>query len=145
MGALAAQLAGTHSRNWPNRLRPDVLGLITFCDRVHELPFKSALAHKTGLRNAIQNAGWTPKSCERWRGLTDAIEDPAVKPENIVAVLGTEDEITPFEIGKRQVERWGVPDPNLFIRRQGHFSVPVGLVRDNRPIRRIAELLCEDA
>ncbi|MGI9387273.1 MAG: alpha/beta hydrolase family protein [Methyloligellaceae bacterium] len=143
MGALAAQLAGTHSRNWPERLRPDVLGLITFCDRVHELPFKSALAHKTGLSNAIRKAGWTPESCQRWRGLTDAIEDPAVKPENIIAVLGTEDEITPFEIGKRQVERWGVPESNLFIRRQGHFSVPVGLVRDNRPIRRIAELLCE--
>lgn len=141
MGALAAQLAGTHSRHWPERLRPDVLGLITFCDRVHELPFRSALAHKTGLSRALAEAGWTLEACHKWSGLTDAVDDPAVSPDRIVAVLGTEDDITPFEIGKAQVERWGVPERNLFIRRQGHFSVPIGLMRDNSPLRRIADLL----
>ncbi|MGE0733817.1 MAG: alpha/beta hydrolase [Alphaproteobacteria bacterium] len=143
MGALVGQLVATHAKRWPKRLRPDMLGLITFCDRVHELPFTSALAKRAGVGAALAAAGWNAEKCQRWRGFTDALEAPSMEPRNIVAVLGRHDRVTPYEVGRAQVERWGVPPGNVFVRRQGHFSVPLGLVRDDGPLRRIGELLLE--
>ncbi len=141
LGALAAQLVATQARHWPKRLRPDMLGLITFCDRVHALPFESALARKIGLSKAMGEAGWTLEKCAAFREFTDPIGKPVVAPENIVAVLGTEDEITPYEAGRAQIERWGLPAENVFVRKSGHFSTPLGLMRDGASLDRIATIL----
>ena len=38
---------------------------------------------------------------------------------------------------------WGVPDANLFLRRQGHFSVALGLLHDLAPPRRLEGILTD--
>jgi hypothetical protein len=39
------------------------------------------------------------------------------------------------------VSRWKVPEDNVFVRPQGHFSASLGLMRDDTPLRRLASLL----
>lgn len=143
MGALAAQLAGIHSAHWPEEWRPDVLGLITFCDQVHQLALRSALAMRTGLKDKLTTKGWTPERAGKWLHFTDAIDKPVVSPDRIVAVLGTEDEITPFEIAEAQMDRWNVPSENRFVSRRGHFSTPIALARESDPLDRIRRLLLD--
>ena len=141
MGALATLVAASHSVHWPEALRPDMLSLITFCDRIDELPFTSALAQRTGLDKAMPKAGWTRELAARWKPFSEPEGAPGVPPEAIVAVLGVEDEVTPFAWAQDQVTQWHVPQENLFLRKGGHFSTPLGLTRDDRPRQRIVELL----
>lgn len=141
MGALAAQLAGIHAAHWPEAWRPDMLGLITFCDQVHQLALRSALAQRTGLSRALTSGGWTTERASRWLHFTDAVGTPVVSPDRIVAVLGTEDAITPYDIAEAQLQRWGVPPRNCFVSRRGHFSTPIALARDGNPLERIRDLL----
>ncbi len=56
-------------------------------------------------------------------------------------VLGHSDDVTPTAGGLALAQRWGVPEPNLFARDQGHFSVSLGLLRDRAPLARIKEIL----
>jgi hypothetical protein len=56
-------------------------------------------------------------------------------------VLGKRDRITPFASGERLVERWRVPEENRFIWDRGHFSVPLTLMRNDAPFRRLKEIL----
>ena len=62
---------------------------------------------------------------------------PAVPPERIVVVLGSEDEITPYASGTELVRSWRIPAENVFVRRLGHFSAALGLYHDAAPFRRL--------
>ena len=140
MGALVSQLAGCHAHLWPQDCRPDSLFLIATVDEVHRLPFDSRLAQLIDMPGAIADAGLGPMDAARWCGLTDATR-PSMAPENIVAVLGRRDRITPFAAGHAQMLRWRVPPENLFIREGGHFSTPFGMLNDGRALDRVATML----
>ena len=75
------------------------------------------------------------------RAVIDPGGEPAVTPDNIVVVLGTADTVTLYALGRALFARWGVPEANLFIRRQGHFSAALGQLRDWRHLDRVAEVL----
>jgi len=77
----------------------------------------------------------------RLEGLTDPGDVLSVPGDRIVAVLGAEDEVTPIAGVREQVEAWGVPPENLFLHKGGHFSTPMGIVRDRGPLERIVALL----
>src|SRR5690606_9650330 len=115
--------------------------LLTTSDDVGGLAFHSSLARATGLDLALSNAGWTAADIERWRPLTDPRPEQPLPPEDIVMLLGRADDVTPFPHGLALAERWQVPRGNLFLRRQGHVSAAVGLVRDPAPLRRLAARL----
>lgn len=141
MGALAARTLAVHAGRWPEGLRPDVLVLITFCDRLELLPFDSLLAKCTGLDRAIAAAGWARSDAERMRPFTEPAGGLAVPAERIVAVLGKADKVTPVAWGERALAAMGVPEANVFRRRGGHLSASMGLARAAGPWRRIGEVL----
>jgi hypothetical protein len=60
-----------------------------------------------------------------------------------VMVLGRADNVTPFAGGLALARQWQVPTENLFLRRQGHFTVALGLWRDAAPLRRLVDLLLD--
>src|SRR5690606_29061879 len=100
-----------------------------------------SLARATGLDGALAAAGWTVDDIDRWRVLTDPLPAQPLPPEDIVILLGRVDDVTPFPQGLALAERWKVPPENLFLRRQGHFSAAVGMVRDPAPLKRLAARL----
>ena len=141
LGALVSQMAAVRARDWPAAMRPDALAPVTSCDSMHAIAFESSLTRALGLPDALGAKGWTVDTMARWRGVIDPVGEPAVAPENIVAVLGTADTVMPFALGRAPFARWGVPEKNLFIRRQGHFRAALGQLRDWRHLDRLAEVL----
>lgn len=141
LGALAAQLVADVARDWPPDLQPDAMFLLTAADRLDLLTFDSALARGVGLDRALTRAGWTPELLAGLRPLTDPIRPPVMGPERVVMVLGTRDSVTPYALGAAMARLWGLPPENLFVGRRGHFSTPISVLRDQRPIDRLAEVL----
>ncbi|HSE78125.1 MAG TPA: alpha/beta hydrolase family protein [Alphaproteobacteria bacterium] len=141
LGALTAQLAAAHLAAAPAAMRPDALFLVATSDRLDRVALEGTLTRALGLDRALRAAGWTDARLEPWRPFSDPLGPPCVPPERIVMLLGTEDDVTPYDGGTALAERWRVPKANRFHRRQGHFSVSLGLLPDAAPLRRAAAIL----
>ncbi len=134
LGSLTAQLAATHAQGWPEAARPDAMLLFTTAEGMDLIGLSGTLARAFGLDRQLLRRGWTAPALQRWSVLTNPLGMPVMGPERIVMVLGQKDSVTPFEAGLAIARRWGVAADRLFLRPQGHFSVPAGLAVDETPI-----------
>ncbi|MCH8098050.1 MAG: alpha/beta hydrolase family protein [Proteobacteria bacterium] len=141
LGALTAQLAAVAARDWPAAMRPDAVLLLTTSGAVTEVTFDSRLMDGLGLPAALAAEGWDRNAVSRWAPLVEPVAKPALGGERIVVLLGTVDNVTPFAGGEDLVRKWAVPEDNLFLRPQGHFSASLGLARDPAPLDRFVTLL----
>ncbi len=141
LGALISQRVAAAAAHWPAEMRPDALLLIGTSGHILEAAFRGSLARAVGMPARLAIAGWSRERLEPLLPMLEPREPPAVAPQRIVMLLGRRDDVTPYEGGLELARRWGLPDANLFTRRQGHFSVYLGLGRDPRPLQRFAELL----
>lgn len=143
LGALMSLLCADVSRNWPGRLRPEAMFLITHCGRQHDAWHEGAFAKVWKPHAAMMAKGWTRETSGRYLPILDPNWDqaPVMKPENIISVLGRYDQVTPFESGLGLLDAWKVPQENRFIWRRGHFSVPMTIIRDASPLRRFGEVM----
>jgi hypothetical protein len=124
-------------------MQPDFLFLVATGGSMRQVAVDSELAKVFGLDDALRAAGWTDAALDRLRPLTDPLGPPVMAPEHIVMVLGSEDSVTHFDEGRDLATRWRVPAENLFVRKQGHFSVPVGVLNDDAPLRRLGALMAD--
>jgi Alpha/beta hydrolase domain containing 18 len=141
LGALTSQLLASAAGSWQASMRPDVLFLVATSGGVIEAGAAGGLAQALGAGARLIEAGWTPEELARWRPLLEPIGVPAVDPQRIIMVLGTADEVTPFDGGAALARQWNLPDANVFVRPQGHFSVAMGLAHRADPLHRLVELL----
>ncbi len=141
LGALTAQLAASRAIDWPETLRPDALLLITHSEQLSQVAMEGELTRMWGSREAFEAKGWRPDRVAHYLRLVDPGPELAVRPENIVTVLGKRDGVTPFASGAGLVDKWGVPEANRFIWDRGHFSVTATLLHDHAPLRRFREIL----
>jgi hypothetical protein len=141
LGAMTSQLIGDKSRYWPQRLRPDAMFLVTHCGHIEDAVVHGKLAKVWGIAQATMERGWRTELIRRYMPLFDAEGRPVVEPRNIVTVLGSKDNVTPFDSARTMVDEWAVPPENRFVSRRGHFSVPVGMMRDHAPLVRFREIL----
>ncbi len=141
LGAMTAQIVACKAKYWPTRLQPDTLFMITHCGRIEDAVSDGTFAKVWGIEAATREHGWTPELVEEYAPLLDALGPPIMAPENIVTVLGQYDNVTPFDSGKALIENWKVPSENAFIWPRGHFSVPLGMMRDHAPLRQFKSIL----
>ncbi|MEE8271718.1 MAG: NUDIX hydrolase [Alphaproteobacteria bacterium] len=141
LGAFCCQLAAAHADGWPDAMRADALLLYTTSEGIEEVALTGDIAKAFGVDRRLAAIGWTAEMLRRWRPLTDPQAPPAMGAGNVFMVLGSEDTIAPFEHGLGIAQRWGIPDPHLFVRRQGHFSVPAGMMVDEAPVAAFADHL----
>jgi len=141
LGALTSQLVASHANDWPERLRPQALFLVTHCGRMSDAVLNGELSHMFVDPRVVEAKGWSPEQAERYLSLIDPRRAPVVPAERIVSVLGEKDVITPFASGKPLVESWALPAQNLFVWPRGHFSVPMTLIRNDAPTRRFCEIV----
>ncbi|HEX6978547.1 MAG TPA: hypothetical protein VF342_04550 [Alphaproteobacteria bacterium] len=141
LGALTAQLAAVRLGAWPKTCWPDALLLIGTSDRLDRIAFDGALARVLGLDRALRARGWTREALTALGALANPVGTPVVDPARILMVLGTVDDVTPFDGGVELARHWHVPAANQFHRPQGHFSVSLGLIGEDAPLRRLAALL----
>jgi len=141
LGALTTQMIATVSHSWAPSRRPDVAFLVATTGRTLDVVFGGSLAHGIGLPERLEQAGWDRTKLERWLPLLQPQGPPVMEPGNVVMVLGDADDLTPYAGGLDLARRWSVPNDNLFIRHQGHFSIALGLTPDPAPITRLGTLL----
>lgn len=141
LGAFTAQLVATVAARWPAALRPDALILLATTERVVEAATEGSLARSLGIGRKLAETGWTREALNRWRPLVAPLGAPVMEPARIIILTGEHDNVTPPAGALSLARRWHVPADNLFLRRQGHFSVALGLQRDAAPLTRLADLL----
>ncbi len=143
LGAQMSLLCADVARNWPERLRPEAMLLITHSGHQQDALLNGALARVWKSREAMIEKGWTAETAGKYMPLLDPDWDrmPVMNPDSIVSVLGSRDHVTPFESGLGLLDAWKVPLENRFIWRRGHFSVPMTMIRDTGPVRRMGEIL----
>jgi pimeloyl-ACP methyl ester carboxylesterase len=140
LGAMTAQLAADRSHQWPARLRPDGLLLITHTGDMAAAVLHGALTDMWAGPQEVERFGWTPDLARRYLTLVNPVNTMPMPAAHIVSILGRRDVILPFESGRQLVARWGVPDVSAFIWDRGHFSVPASLIRNRAPLDRVCEL-----
>ena len=141
LGAFTTQLAAVHAAGWPETARADAMMLMATGDGLDEITLQGGLARGFGVDKAVLRAGWTAESLAAWRPLTDPLGPPVMGADKVVMVLGARDAVAPFDRGLAIAQRWGVPSGRLFIRRQGHFTVPAGILVDEEPVTAFAAAL----
>jgi pimeloyl-ACP methyl ester carboxylesterase len=141
LGALIAQFAAEKIGERNARLRPDGLFLITHSGRMTDATFQGDMANLLGVDLNAEQHGWSRERIEAGLGLLDPALLPAVKPEQIVTVLGKRDRITPYASGLSLIDSWGVPDENRFVWDRGHFSMPLTMIRNPAPVARFREVM----
>ena len=143
LGAHIARVAAAAAHDWPHRLQPDALLLITPCGRLEDAAIEGSFARIWGTTDASGAMGWSPVLRSKWLSLIDPARPPVVPPERIVTVLGERDQVTPFESGRALVEKLQIPGANVFCWPLGHFSIPINMVRDAAPLARFLHLVDE--
>ena len=141
LGAHVARVVASQAHEWPQHLRPDGLLLITPCGRLVDAAIEGSFARIWGSAEAIGARGWSNELRSKWFSLIDPKQSPAVPPERIVAVLGRNDLVTPFDSGNRLMARLELPEANIFRWPLGHFSIPLNLVRDSAPFHQFRRVL----
>jgi pimeloyl-ACP methyl ester carboxylesterase len=141
LGALTAQLAASVSHDWPERLKPDALFLITHSGSMSDGVMTGAVATLFANPEHARRKGWTPALAQRYMAILDPVRPPAMPGSRIVSVLGSRDIITPFDGGETLVRRWAIPADNVFVSNNGHFTIPMRLIRVSTPTQRFAGIL----
>jgi len=141
LGALIGQLVASRADAWPEALRPDAAYLVTHSGSMTSVALEGVLSRRIGLPAAMARAGWTPTAVARFLPLIEPDAAPAIDPKRIVSVLGTADQVTPFDSGRALAKRWGLAPENILVYPQGHFSMPVWLVRHEAPLQRLKAVL----
>ncbi len=145
LGALTAQLAADRSHHWEERLRPDGLFLITHSANMTNMVLQGEISKIFEGTNNARAKGWTIDALNSYYRLLDPSHMPPIPPDKIVTLLGKRDTVTPFESALPLVQSWGVPKENTFVWNRGHFSVPMTLIRDQRPLRRFCTVMGKSA
>ena len=141
LGAMIAQATAVNARNWPERLRPNAVFLITPCARHADAAVDGLMAKAWGTAERSAEMGWSHEQTARIMDLVDPHGAPAVDPARVVVILGSRDRVTPFHSGLKLVEDWGVPAENVFIWPLGHFSIPLRMMRDASALDRFKSVL----
>ncbi len=141
LGAMTSQIISDKARHWPDRLRPDAAFLVTHCGHIEDAVVHGKLAKVWGIAKATIDHGWRTDLIRRYMPLLEAEGRPTIPPENIVTVLGDHDNVTPYDSARMLIDEWNVPAKNRFVYRRGHFSVPIGMMRDHSPVLRLRQIL----
>lgn len=141
LGALTAQLVAAAAGGWPEHLRPDAVCLTATSGDVVETVLRGSVARALGAERVLGEHGWSTGDVEPWRPVLEPQGKPAMSPDRVVMMLGSADTLTPYPGGKALAEAWQVPPQNLFVRRQGHFTVGLDGYNDTSPLRRLAEIV----
>jgi pimeloyl-ACP methyl ester carboxylesterase len=141
LGALTSQLLASVAAGWPAALRPDALFLVGTTADVVGAALSGGLGQALGAEAQLSALAWSPAAIQRWAPLLQPQGPPVMAADAVVMVIGTSDVVTPFDGGMALARRWAVPAENLFLRRQGHFSVALGIEHDTAPVERLVAIL----
>jgi len=139
--SFVAQQTAVRCGDWPESMRPDAIVLISHSGRIEEVTFNGALVRALGLNAELDAAGWSRPELLRWEALMNPKGALALPADRIVSVLGSGDTLLPFATGMELARAWNLPAENIFELKVGHLTMPVALMRDDRALARLRQIL----
>ena len=127
LGGLTSQRLGTAANHWPEAFRPDALMLLVVSGRAGSLEIGGRLARELGIPQKMAECGWSEETLAPYCFFAEPQEAPPLPPSRLFMLLGRHDELMPIDDGLALAKRWKVPDKNLSVTEQGHFSASLGL------------------
>ncbi len=143
LGAQTAKAIAVRAKAWPKRLQPDALFMVTHCTHIAEAALDGALSDLWHLSDALRDRGWNKELAREWLNKLDPEASPVMPPQQIISVMGSEDTVTPFASGQTHMDSWQVPPQNRFVYPRGHFTIPLGLIRDQQPLWRLRAIFSQ--
>lgn len=143
LGAQTAKSVAMRANDWPQHLQPDAVFAVIHCSHIAEAVLDGALSDIWNFSGALRDAGWSKELARQWLQRLDPMRTPCVSPERVVSVTGSHDVVTRQAWADKQMDFWQVPQHNRFSYRRGHFSVPLGMIRDTQPLLRLREVLAQ--
>jgi hypothetical protein len=143
LGEQTAKSIAMRAGAWPQRLRPDALFVLIHCQHIAEAALDGALSDIWNLSGALREVGWTRDLARHWLQRLDPTGPPCMPAARVISVTGSHDTVTAEASAMRQLDMWQVPAENRFSYRRGHFSIPLGMLRDTAPLRRLRQVLDE--
>ena len=143
LGAQTAKSIAMRANDWPQRLQPDAVFAVIHSSHIAEAVLDGALSDIWNFSDALRDVGWSKDLARQWLQRLDPMRAPCVPPERVVSVTGSRDVVTRQVWAERQMDFWQVPQHNRFSYRRGHFSVPLGMIRDTQPLLRLREVLAQ--
>lgn len=130
LGGIISHLAAGWCATWPARRRPDFAWLGATCTRIDQVVLYSQMATLWGVPEQLARAGWTEAHMQAIRPILDPPARPGLPPDQILAMVGRQDEIMSYRYGKELLQQWGVPACNITELPGGHSSVLMMPLRD---------------
>jgi pimeloyl-ACP methyl ester carboxylesterase len=134
LGAMTAQLAAAGAK-------PDALFLVTHTGDMTAVVLDGALSNMWVRPEEVAGLGWTPELARVHLSALDAPTACPVAPDRVVSIIGTRDTVLPYQSGRDQLSRWGVPQANIFEWDRGHFTVPATMIRTRAPLQRLVQVM----
>ena len=141
LGAQSAKAIAMSASHWPENLQPDALLVITHSQHMSEAALDGVLSDIWNLGDAMRAAHWHQDTEKHWLRMIDPERAACISGEHIVTIYGTEDTVTPIKTALTQMDAWNVPPENRFSYKRGHFTIPLGLLNDDAPLKRFAEII----
>ena len=130
-----------NANDWPDKLKPDALLIITHSQHLAEAAQEGVLSDIWNLGDSLRAVGWNQELENSWLQRLDPTQAPCVKGERVVSVCGTEDKVTPMRTALAQMDAWQVPQENRFAYKRGHFSIPLGLINNNDALLKFSSII----
>jgi len=143
LGAQSAKSIAMRAGAWPARLQPDALLAIIHTQHMAQTALNSSLSDIWNLSGVLREQGWRRELAERWLLRLDPLQMPCMPANNIISVTGQHDNVTFEASAQHQLRYWQVPKENCFSYRRGHFSIPLGMLRDTAPLLKLREVLTQ--
>lgn len=140
LGALTCQRMACAAADWPAEQRPDALFLVATSGALRET-LEGSLGRALDLPGQLATAGWQPDDLATWTPLLEPTGPPCLPPDQIIMLLGEKDDLTPLPGGLDLARTWQIPQENLFLRPNGHFTVALRLGLEPAPLERLLALL----
>lgn len=141
LGALSSQTYVSLNKKLQLYSQPDILYLSATDPDILALANDSQLCIKSGLSQALQQAGWSKSKLKEYQALVEVADEPPLDPKYIIILIGMKDKITSYPRAKQLAMKWRVQPHHLFERYQGHFSLQFGLLGDPAPLNSLYHLL----
>lgn len=144
LGGIVTAFVIGHCGRWPAEMRPDFAFPIAFSTEIDRLLRESVLSELLGLREALDETGWTAEALAELAPLLRPGDEPGIDPERIFPFAGTDDAAAPYGLARDTLEDWGVPATNRTIRPTDHFGVYFDVLRGDEVQRRMLSTLRAD-
>ncbi len=126
-----------------HKQQPDILYLSAPDPDPLLLAYDSMLCRQSGLSQALKKSGWNQDRLRLYQIQIGHSHAAPIDPANIIINIAKHDNVTSPIRAQQLACDWKIPKRNIFLRRQGHFTLQLGLFAEPQPLYLLRERMLQ--